>query len=341
MVEIFAVTNRGLEALSASELQRLAGVQATEVAYRRVLAGYRGHPSGLLRLRTVDDVFIHLATWEDVHHQRSVLARLTELSGELDLPPALNVIERVRPLDAAPPFSVTANFVGRRNYSMDEIKHAVAAGINARYGWHYVDEDESQVNIRVFIEGETASVGVRLGAYALHRRQYKQDNLPGSLKPSVAAAMLFSCGTAPGDQLLDPFCGAGTILVEASLSGITACGGDYDPQALAAARANAARAGADPGLGLWDARNLPLESASVSRVVTNFPWGRQVEMDEAAGAFYTRACMEIERVLAKDGRVAALTNLPQLLAFRHGEKVSQIEISLFGQLPTISIYQMR
>jgi len=340
MIEIFAVTNRGLEELSASEMGGLAGLQVANLAYRRILASYHGHPSRLLGLRTVDDVFLRLATWDGLHHQRSTLARLTQLAGDLDLLPALKTIERVRPLEAAPPFSVTANFVGRRNYSMNEIKQAMAAGIQARYGWRYVEEDESQVNIRVFIEHETAWVGMRLGASPLHRRPYKQDNLPGSLKPSVAAAMLYCAGKAPGDRLLDPFCGAGTILVEACLGGALALGGDSDPQALSAARANAARAGVNPALGRWDARQLPLESASVSRVVTNLPWGRQVEIEEGAGAFYARVCREIERVLAPGGRVVALTNLPQHLAFSRGTLVSRTEISLFGQLPVISVIQI-
>jgi tRNA (guanine6-N2)-methyltransferase len=65
-------------------------------------------------------------------------------------------------------------------------------GITGRYGWRYVDEDQSEINVRIFIEHDTAYIGVRLAAVALHRRAYKQAHLPGSLKPSVAAAMLLT-----------------------------------------------------------------------------------------------------------------------------------------------------
>jgi 23S rRNA G2445 N2-methylase RlmL len=148
---------------------------------------------------------------------------------------------------------VTANFVGKRNYSTDEIKDALAVGISDQYGWPYAAEDKSEVNIRIFLEHEWAYVGMRLAATPLHRRPYKQSNLPGSLKPTIAAAMLYIAGVLPGESVLDPFCGAGTILIEAALLGAEAYGGDNDPQALAAARNNAVLAGVSIAVEPWDA----------------------------------------------------------------------------------------
>lgn len=335
MISLFAVTNRGLEGIAADELRRLPGVQVTGSGYRRVSATCAGALDGLLRLRTVDDVFLSLAEWDGILPQRSALAEITRQAARLKLGPALEAAASVRPLSPAPPFSVTANFVGKRNYSADEIKQAVAEGVRARTGWTYAAEDHSQLNLRVFIEHERATVGLRLAGSALHRRPYKQDTLPGSLKPTVAAAMLFTAGALPGEEVLDPFCGAGTILVEAALLGAEARGGDSDPQALAAAQANAARAGQPLALAAWDARRLPLDSRSVARVVTNLPWGRQVQVGEEIGAFYAQACAEIRRVLTSNGQVVALTNLPHLLDFGPRKKTAQVEISLFGQTPAI------
>lgn len=338
MAEIFAVTNRGLEEIGADELRRVPGVKVTQVSYRRVSAVCAGDLAGLLRLRTVDDVFLSLAEWDGISPQRSALAELARRAGRLKLGPAVEAAASVRPLSASPAFSVTANFVGRRNYSTDEIKAAVAEGIRARCGWKYAAEDESEINLRMFIEHDRAFVGLRLAGAPLHRRPYKQDNLPGSLKPTAAAAMLAVAGLLPGGSVLDPFCGAGTILIEAALAGAEAYGGDADPDALAAAQANAARAGERIALARWDARRLPLASRSVPLVVTNLPWGRQVQVGDEIETFYRQVCAEIERVLTGNGQVVALTNLPHLLEFSRRKKTAHIEISLFGQTPAIVRY---
>ncbi len=83
----------------------------------------------------------------------------------------------------------------------------------------------AELNVRLFIEHAEALVGLRLGATPLHRRSYKQAQRPGSLKPPVAAALLELLAPQPGERLLDPCCGVGTILVEAARRGGLARGG--------------------------------------------------------------------------------------------------------------------
>src|SRR5690606_6071122 len=154
---------------------------------------------------------------------------------------------------------------------------------------------------------ESALVGMRLAAAPLYKRAYKQEHVPGSLKPSVAAALLFLADITPGQHVLDPCCGAGTILIEAAAIGAKARGGDQEDTAIAAARANAEAAGVTIEVQTWDARTLPLEDASVDAVVTNLPWGRQVEVDAGLADFYRAVCAEMERVLVEGGRIVLLT----------------------------------
>jgi 23S rRNA G2445 N2-methylase RlmL len=260
---------------------------------------------------------------------------LKELSKHLDIGSAIASISSVRSIRAAPSFSVTANFVGRRNYTTDEIKMAVAAGINASYPWTYTTEDFSEVNIRVFLEHNRAYIGIRVSDRALHRRRYKQAHIPGSLKPSVAAVMLQLAEIKPGQRVLDPFCGAGTILVEAAMLASQPFGGDIDMNALLAARINAASAGVQLPLHVWDAQQIPLAGRSVERIVTNLPWGHQVNVEENIPSLYGNICAEIYRIIKMDGRVVVLTNLPHLVQLDDLIKVTQLEISLFGMTPTI------
>ena len=239
MTRVFALTARGLEAICADEIAALPGVTIEQVAYRRVTAACGAPLAPLLGLRTVDDVFLDVAAWPGITRQRSALDRLGEFGAQLDLSQAATHCAEVRQVPRSPVFSVTANFVGKRNYSTVEIKQACAETIAAVHGWAYAPDDaESDLNVRVFIDHDVAFVGVRLGERPLHRRPYKHAHVPGSLKPPVAAAMLALAEVGPGMRLLDPCCGAGTILIEAAQIGAVVQGGDCDPDAVTAARAN-------------------------------------------------------------------------------------------------------
>ncbi len=335
MTDVFALTTRGLEGVSAAEMAALPGVTIRESAYRRVAAACDDALAPLLSLRTVDDVYLDAATWTGIAHTRDALAVLQWYATQLDLSSAAEQIGGLRLLPPEPRYSITASFVGRRNYSSDEIKRTVAEGIGSMLDWRYsADDREADLNLRLFIEHETAYVGVRLGEHPLHERAYKVAERAGSLKPPVAAALLRLADVQSGMRLLDPCCGSGTILIEAALIGAAAQGGDLDAEAVEAARANAAAAGANVRIDQWDARALPLPDGSVDRVVTNLPWGRQVAVDEMLATLYAGVCREIERVLAPGGRVAVLTSLPQHVGFASLQPVDAIEISLFGQTPT-------
>jgi 23S rRNA G2445 N2-methylase RlmL len=340
MYKIFAITTRGLETVCAEEIQTLPGVTVDQLGYRRVSATSVGPLVPLLGLRTVDDVFLDVAVWYGIGRPRSTLEVLGELSAQLNLYQSLAVCGQVRAIPNSPAFSITVSFVGKRNYNVHEVKQVCGASIELSHGWSYTNNDaKAYLNLRLFIEHETAYVGVRLAGRALHRRLYKQAHTPGSLKPSVAAALLHMAGIQPGDRLLDPCCGAGTILIEAALSGMLPLGGDNDLNALAATCTNARAAETAFPVTIWDAQRLPVVNGSVNRIVSNLPWGRQAEVDTELGDLYKSACRELRRVLAAQGKVALLTNAPHLVDFPELEPEKHVEISLFGQTPTILVFQ--
>lgn len=345
MKNIFVLTTRGLETLSAAEVAALPGVTVTQISYRRIVATCAGPLASLLALRTVDDVFLNVATWSGIGRPRQVLSTLQAASANLNLHQEAAICSEIRPVPKSPTFSITANFVGKRNYTSEEIKMACAAGISDGHGWTYTPDDSlADLNVRIFIEHERAFVGVRLGQSPLHRRPYKQGHVLGSLKPTVAAALLnlvgLNAAIEPGLRLLDPCCGAGTILIEAAQLGLTVQGGDNDNLAITTAQANARLAGAAIDLHQWDAQTLPLANAAYDRVVSNLPWGRKVNATTALQPLYRHICREIERVLAPGGQVALLTNTPHLVSFHQLRCDEQIEISLFGQTPTIMIFSV-
>lgn len=139
--------------------------------------------------------------------------------------------------------------------------------------------------------------------------------VPASTNPLIAALLVQFAKPAPGDVFYDPFCGAGTILVEAAAargSGLTLLGSDRSPDALRAARANRVLF---PGGHLFgaDATALPLGIESVDRIVSNIPFGKRVGSHGENLGLYPGFLAELNRVLRIDGRAVLLTDDKNLL----------------------------
>lgn len=74
------------------------------------------------------------------------------------------------------------------------------------------------VSVRVDVTGDQCVVGIDfVGEEGLHRRGYRAYDHPAALNTVLAAAMVLASGWHPGEKLVDPMCGGGTILIEAAL----------------------------------------------------------------------------------------------------------------------------
>src|SRR6202035_1507021 len=114
--------------------------------------------------------------------------------------------------------------------------------------------------------------------------------------------------TKPRHVVLDPMCGAGTILAEHLVATDkvrgdkgAVLGGDVEFAAVRSAATNLRKLGAAQ-LARWDATRLPLEAASVDRVVSTPPFGKQLSDPEAIGPLYQDMVREHDRVLRPGGR---------------------------------------
>jgi tRNA (guanine6-N2)-methyltransferase len=337
-IPFFAITSRGLEPIVAEELAQLADIDIKGTPYRRVHA--MGDLDGLELVsnsRTADDLFLQIAIWQDVRHIRDMLPEFTTLAQSLEMDSALSTIRYQRSLPDSPGFSITANYVGKRNYNADEIKLAVSEGIRIQHpSWTYCEDDaDADLNLRVFIDHTVAIVGLRLTETPLHRRAYKQTSQPGSLKATVAAAMVQIAEVKSGQTLLDPFCGSGTIPIEAALLGVRAISGDNDLSALDITLANITEDWLSLHPMRLDAMQMPLNDNSVDCVVSNLPWGRQVQVDGPLQSLYEQSYAEMQRVVRPCGRIVLLTTHVDLIP----DTLTQaIEISLYGKRPQILVY---
>ena len=64
---------------------------------------------------------------------------------------------------------------------------------------------------------------------------------PARMHPAIARALLGELSVGPGSEVLDPFCGSGTVAVEALVAGWRCLGSDLDPLALRLARVKTER----------------------------------------------------------------------------------------------------
>jgi tRNA (guanine6-N2)-methyltransferase len=185
----------------------------------------------------------------------------------------------------------------------------------------------------VILDGKTLWVGRRPYAEPLHRRPWRRRTVQGSLHPPVAAAMARLADLSPDHAVLDPFCGAGTLLLEAQAIEPQAryAGVDRDPAAITAARANATARG-DGGRSItWACADSATLTTSADRIITNPPWNRRRFIGDLAP--YLR---HWRRIL--DGRLVALVMPEQVDGLRRGWRVrGRYEIAVAGQHPLIVV----
>jgi 23S rRNA G2445 N2-methylase RlmL len=132
----------------------------------------------------------------------------------------------------------------------------------------------------------------------------------------VALAEVLVRLAKPGadDRVLDPCCGAGTVLVAAGLSGVgQLLGRDLASSAIDAARTNLRALGLSGDLEVGDAADIRLPAGSVQRMISNLPFGKRVGSHDDNRELYPRLMAATERTLTPDGRAVYLTEDKRLL----------------------------
>lgn len=256
-------------------------------------------------LRIAEDLFRVLARVSDLPPSREALRRLQRVARDLRL--ALPGEPRRR--GGRRPFRVVARLIGAAPYQRGEVARAIASGILQRPDgpWQAVAEGGLEFWVTVW-PGE-ALLALRLTDREARHRGYQRAHLPASLRPSAAAALVLLTRPNAADRFLDPMCGAGTLLIERALAGRyqILLGGDLNPEAVAATRTNLGRRHQPIEIRCWDARDLPLDAASVTALAVNLPFGTRVGDQETNRQLYAPFLREAARVLRGGARLVTLT----------------------------------
>jgi 23S rRNA G2445 N2-methylase RlmL len=337
-----AQTQSGFEAIAAQEIAEtldgavLRGTRAVADKNGMALFEYDGDPRDLLALRTVEDVFVVVATLPGLPPTATALRLLRDTAMAMPIEPALRVARQLKPGRGGHGrlrFRVVARQVGQAAYRRVDAQMAVERGIAARGDHHWRLAEEGALEFWLTLlpggsadrpqgfargsrrpadqarSGYEALLALRLSDEQMRHRDYKLEHLPASLRPSAAAALVWLTRPAPDDVFLDPMCGAGTILIERAHAGRYALllGGDAREQALEVARGNVGPRYKPIELRQWDARALPLDAASITAAAVNLPFGKQLGSSEENRALYPEVLRELARVLRPGARLAALT----------------------------------
>jgi 23S rRNA G2445 N2-methylase RlmL len=296
-----------------------------------------GRPFGL---QTVDDVFVKVGEVGDVGTAKGVPADLARRLADLDWAGALRHVRAVRDVPVRPRFDVVASLAGRRRFSRYDVENAIGPQLEKHFsGTHYARETgvapsvEVDLSVRVFLPGEHAVAAVRLASRPLHRRAYKLDTGPGTLHPPVAAALARLAGAEQAEQFVDPFCGDGTIAIEAALMfpGATVLAGDADPERVANARRNVSRAGVAIDVQQADAAETWWPAGTRS-VATNPPWNRVVDARGGLARDFDRFFRRLPETLAPDARVALVADVEMDAPSRMSGVVLAAQVRLAGHV---------
>lgn len=92
------------------------------------------------------------------------------------------------------------------------------------------DAQAPDARLYAFADADGATVGVDLSGRSLHERGYRRNPVKAPLKENVAAALLWRAGWPDFPALWDPFCGSGTLLIEAAMMAADIAPGLLDPR---------------------------------------------------------------------------------------------------------------
>lgn len=99
------------------------------------------------------------------------------------------------------------------------MKKAIVERLKGKYNKNWFDEDGEAFPIRVTIMKDEVLVGIDTSGDSLHKRGYRLLTSKAPLTETLAAALIMLTPWNKDRILVDPFCGCGTIPIEAAMIG--------------------------------------------------------------------------------------------------------------------------
>lgn len=209
LLELIAVCHFGLESVSKKEIFDL-GYEIKEVRDGRVIfyADYDGLCRANIFLRTVERIMISVGEFKALSFEE-LFENIYHLSWEKFLPKDANfpIVKAV---------SVRSKLFSTRHIQ-SITKKSIATRLGRLYSSSTLEESGAIYPIRVNILNDMVSVAIDSSGESLHKRGYRTRVSKAPLSETLAASIIKLTPYYPDRMLIDPFCGSGTIAIEAAM----------------------------------------------------------------------------------------------------------------------------
>lgn len=205
---LFATCPRGLETILAQELQQQGCTAVTPTDGGVSCQGTMAHVySANLHSRTASRILLQLAR--------------TAYRSEHDIYQAAKNIAWHKWFDVAQTFKVKVEGKRANVKSLDFTALKIKDGVCDRFREHggerpSIDKSRPDIRIHAFLDERNVSIFIDTSGEALFKRGYRQDTGEAPLRENLAAGLLLLAGYDGTQPFQDPFCGSGTIAIEAA-----------------------------------------------------------------------------------------------------------------------------
>lgn len=205
---LIATTTFGLEAITAKELKAL-GYEDLQTENGKVY--FSGDEMDIaianIHIRTADRILIKMAQFEARSFEE--LFQGTKKVNWGGLIPKDGVMH------------VVGKSIKSTLYSVPDcqsiVKKAIVDSMTNSYGVERFEESGPVYKIEVAILKDVVTLSIDTSGPGLHKRGYREVAGAAPLKETLAAAMVLISRWKESFTLIDPFCGSGTILIEAAM----------------------------------------------------------------------------------------------------------------------------
>ena len=213
-LDLLATCPQGLELLLAEEIAELGGEPGkTTVGGVNLSADLAGAYRLCLWSRLANRVVLCLAREEGIETPEQLRAVVAGIDWTEHLAPGATL---------AVDFHGRSEAIRHTRFGAQTVKDGVVDRLQAA-GLPRPSVELRQPDLRLYahLHRGRLTLGIDLSGESLHRRGYRRDVGHAPLKENLAAALLVRAGwpalTRQGAPLVDPLCGAGTLLIEAAM----------------------------------------------------------------------------------------------------------------------------
>lgn len=105
------------------------------------------------------------------------------------------------------------------------VKKAMAVNLGKAYGMGVMPETGALCRIRFSLMKDELTLMLDTSGNGLHKRGYRRESNTAPIRETLAAGIVDIARVREGDTVCDPFCGSGTLLIEAAMKALNVAPG--------------------------------------------------------------------------------------------------------------------